>query len=196
MKMKEKLLAARKSAKEKKPKFIRQDAHKKANLRVCWRKPKGLQSKMRYKRPGYRCSVEVGYGSPSAVRGLSREGLMPVTVNNPPDLNKIEEGQAALISGNVGQMKKVEIVKKAKDLGIKVLNVKNIDEYLKSVNEKMQKKKEEKSKVMKEKVAKKAEKEKKAEEKKKEGLAEKLTEEDKKEKERKEREKILTKKET
>lgn len=193
--MTKELLSLRNAAKARKPKFIRQDAHKKARLKKCWRKPKGLQSKMRYKRPGYRKSISVGYGSPCAVSGLTREGLVPVIVNSMKDLIKIEEGQGAVISRTLGQKKKVEILKKAKDLSIKVTNIKDIDAYLKLVEEKINKKKEEKQKVTKEKEKKKAEKEKKAEEKKKEDLAEKLTEEEKKTAEKKEREKILTKKE-
>lgn len=194
--MKEELLKIRRAAKAKKPKFIRQDAHKKSRLRPCWRKPKGIQSKMRLRRPGYRRSVEVGYGAPAEVRGLSREGLVPVAVNNLSELSKIERGQAAVISRRVGQRKKVEIANKAKDLGIKILNIKDVEAYIKSVSEKLKKKKEEKEKAVKEKEKKKDEKEKKAEEKKKEGLAEKLTDEEKKEKEKKEREKVLTKKES
>jgi large subunit ribosomal protein L32e len=193
--MTEKLLKLRRTAKAKKPKFIRQDAHKKARLRKCWRKPKGLQSKMRYKRPGYRTRVEVGYGAPKIIEGLTREGLVPVKVGSLKELSRIEEGQGAVISSTVGQRKKVEILKKAKALSIKVLNIKDIESYLKSVEEKIKKKKEEKEKATKEKEKKKAEKEKKAEEKKKEDLAEKLSDEEKKAEEKKEREKILTKKE-
>jgi large subunit ribosomal protein L32e len=194
--MKKELLKIKKTAKPRKPKFIRQDAHKKARLRVCWRKPKGIQSKMRLKKKGYRKSISVGYGAPAEMRGLTKEGLLPVTASNLTELSKIEEGQAAVIPANVGQRKKIEMLKKAQALGIKILNIKNVDEYLKSASEKIRKKKEEKEKVAKEKEKKKEEKKKKAEEKKKEGIAEKLTEEERKEKEKKEREKILTKKES
>lgn len=193
--MEEKLLEARKAMKAKKPDFIRQDAHKRSKLRPCWRKPKGIQSKMRLKRTGYRKIVEVGYGCPAAVRGLSREGLMPVIVSNLSGLKKIEEGQAAVIARAVGQKKRAEIAKMAGELGIRILNIRNIEEYLKSVNEGLQKKREEKKKHTKEKEKKKEEREKKAGEKKKEDLAEKLTDEEKKEREKKEREKILTKRE-
>ena len=42
-----KLLELRKKIKGKKPNFIRQDAHKHKRLARKWRKPKGIQSKMR-----------------------------------------------------------------------------------------------------------------------------------------------------
>jgi len=194
--MKEKLLELRKAIKAKKPAFIRQEAHKKSKLGVCWRKPKGVHSKMKDSRKGHRKSIEVGYGSPAETRCLSRKGLMPVAVNNIAELKKIEEGYAAVISRGVGQKKRAAIAKRAGELGIVILNIKDIGEYLKSVNEKMQKKMEAKKKQMKEKEKKKEEREKKAGKKKEEGLAEKLTDEEKKEKEKKEREKVLTKRES
>ncbi len=194
--MDEKLLELRKRRKAKKPDFVRQDIHKKARLSRKWRRAKGLQSKVRYGMKGYRKSVEAGYGSPAAVKGLSREGLITVLVSNISELKKIEEGQGAVIAKNLGQKKKAEIIKKAGELGITLLNVKDAKEYLKSVEEIMQKKKAKKQKHVKDKEKKKAEKEKKAEEKEKEGLDEKLTEKKKKDKEKKEREKILTKKDS
>ncbi|MBN2111520.1 50S ribosomal protein L32e [Candidatus Woesearchaeota archaeon] len=189
------MLALRRSIKAKKPKFTRQDSHKRKRLKEKWRKPKGLQSKMKYSLPGYKKPLEVGYGSPAEVKGLTRDGFVPVRVSNLKELSKIEEGEGALISSTVGQRKKAEILKKAKDMSIKVLNIKDIDAYLKLVEEKIEKKKAEKEKTAKEKEKKKAEKEKKAKEGKKEDLAEKLTDEEKKTEEKKEREKILTKKE-
>lgn len=193
--MSKKLLEIRKERKAKKPKFIRQDAHKKARLKDHWRKPKGLQSKMKYKRPGYRRSVEVGWGSPKKVSGLTREGFLPVKISNLSELSKVKEEEIAVISSQVGEKKKIAIIKKAADLGIKIKNFKDSENYVKSSEEKRKKRKEEKAKEMKKKEEKKKQKEKKAEEKKKDELAEKLSDEEKKEKEKKEREKILTKKE-
>lgn len=194
--MDKKQLELRNKRKAKKPDFARQDSHKKARVSLSWRRPKGLHSKVRYGKKGYARAVAAGYGSPAGAKGLSREGLVPVAVCNMADLKKVEEGQAAVISHSIGQKKKAEILKKADELGIAVLNIKNIAEYLKSVREIMERKKEQKKKHVKEKEKKKAEKEKKAEEKKKkEDLAEKLTDDEKKEKEKKEREKVLTRKE-
>lgn len=194
--MNEKLLEQRRKSKAKKPKFVRQDCHKQAKLRKCWRRPKGIQSKMRLGKKGYRKCVDAGYGSPAEVKGLSREGLVIVPVKSINDISLVKDGCGAMISGKVGQKKRMAIAKKCLDLGIKVLNIKDIDAYLKSASEKIKKKKEEKEQAKKEKEKKKAEKEKKAKEKKEEGLAEKLTDEEKKDKEKKEREKILTKKES
>ena len=178
-----------------KPKFIRQDAHKKARLTAKWRKPKGLQSKMRLKKAGYRRCVDVGYGTPLAIRGVGSKGLIPVFVCNISDLTKVEEGSGAIISAKVGQKKRMEIMKKAADLSIPIINIKNAEEYLKKINDKIAEKKDNKAKNIKAKAKKKEEREKKAEEKKKEDLAEKVSDEEKKDQEKKERDKILTQKE-
>jgi large subunit ribosomal protein L32e len=151
---------------------------------------------MRYGKTGKPKAISSGYRAPSKIRGLTAEGLVPVVVSNVPDLKSVEEKQAVIISKHVGKRKKFEIVKKADELSIKILNVKDPKEYIKKVSQELQKKKEEKQKTAKEKEKKKAEKEKKAEEKKKEDLAEKLTDEEKKEQEKKERDKVLTKKES
>jgi large subunit ribosomal protein L32e len=194
--MKKEMLEQRKRIKSKKPDFLRQDAHKLAKLAKKWRRAKGIQSKIRLAKKGYRKKVQVGYGSPLEVRGLTMDGLVPVVVSNPAELSLLAEGQAAIIPKSVGQRKKVEIAKKAIEAGIKIINIKEVEKYVKAVEESMQKKKSEKEKTAKEKEKKKAEKEKKAAEKKDEKeLADKLTDEEKKEKEKKEREKILTKRE-
>ena len=193
--MDEKLLKQRKATKAKKPEFTRQDSHKKARINSAWRRPKGIQSKMRLGKAGYKKRLKIGYGSPKAVKGLSAEGLVPVRVESLADLKVIVEGQGALISSSVGQKKRAEIAKRANDLGIKILNIKDVSKYIKEVSKRMQEKKEKKQKAMKDKEKKREEKEKKAKEKKEEDLAEKLTDEEKKEQEKKERDKVLTKKE-
>ena len=144
--MNEKLLQKRREIKAKKPDFIRQDAHKKKKLKKCWRSSKGIQSKMRLNKAGYRKSIRIGYKSPAEVRGLSRNGLEPIMVSNVSQLTKITEGQGAVISSTVGQRKRMEIAKKAEDLSIPVINIKNIKDYLKSAGEKIAKRKEEKQK--------------------------------------------------
>jgi len=191
------LLALRKSIKKKKPGFVRQDAHKKPRLKKKWRRARGIHSKIRLKKRGYRKNVRKGYGSPNKVYGLHPEGLKGVVVKSLDDLKSITKEKGAVISANIGLKKKIELLKKAKELGIIVLNFKDIDKFLKSSEEKQKARKKAKEERKKKKAAKKKEKEKKVEEKKKEEkLAEKLTDEEKKEKEKEEKDKILTKKET
>ncbi len=68
--------------------------------------------------------VEVGYRSPKAVRGLHPSGLEDVLVYNVKDLEKLNpETQGARIASTVGKRKKIEIIKRARELGIRILNI-------------------------------------------------------------------------
>lgn len=186
-------LELRKKIKSKKPKYLREDYHKKKAVdKKAWRAPRGRHSKMRHGFQGHRATLEIGYGSPKEARHLHSSGLMPVLVCNMNELSALnKEKQAAVISGRTGDRKKVELVKKAKEQGIKIINVKDVDAYLKKIDDMIKQKKEKKAKTAQAKEKKKKEKEKKAEEKKKETEAP----EDTKKKERKELEKVLTKRE-
>ncbi len=202
-----KLLEIRNSLKRKKPVFIRQESHKKKKLEQSWRKPRGIHSKLRRMLRGNRARVEPGWGSPAAAKGLSKDGLRKIIVNNPKELSGLDaKADGVVIASSVGMKKRVEIVKKAKELGLRVLS-QDSEKFLESF-EKMQKEKQEKkAKAAKEKEEKKKEKEEKAakkekeekekkesEEKKKAGQQESPAEKDEKLEKKKELDKILSKK--
>lgn len=206
MKDSKQLLELRK--RRRKPKFIRQDSHKKKKLSKKWRKPRGLHSKMKKRRKGYRKIISSGYRSPKLVRGLLASGLKEIKINNIKDLDKLNNKTeiGIVISSTLGIKKKVEILKKCQELKLNVLNVKDIDTFIKKVEEKTKKKRKEKEEKKKEKSKKKKEREKLAkerEEKEKqdetkktgeEDLADKVEKEDeKKKKEKQEKDKVLIK---
>lgn len=167
------LLEVRKRAKDKKPLFIKQDAHKKTRVGSKWRRPRGLHSKVRLCKKGYRRSVSKGYRSPLLVRGFHKKGLKGRVVNSLKDIDEIKKGdEGIIISQGVGLRKKTEIVKKAVEKSVRIINIKDPAKFLSSVEEILKKKKEEKERRKGSKEKKRKEKEKKAEEKK--------TEEDKK----------------
>lgn len=180
------LLELRRKLKKKKPKFLRQDAHKVKKLAKKWRQPKGRHSKMRFKLRSYRKQPSMGYSSPRKVRGLDSKGRIEVIVNNITDLEKIKENCIIVIGSTVGTKKKVLILKKIQEKKLQVKNVKDIEAFIKEAEEKLKKKKEESKKKETEKKKSKEEAIKKAEEKKKE--EEKKTDEEK-EKEKEEKEK-------
>ncbi|MCK5629278.1 MAG: 50S ribosomal protein L32e [Nanoarchaeota archaeon] len=186
-----KLIILRKAMKAKKPDFRRQDSHKKKRVGVAWRKPKGLQSKMRLCRKGYRNSVSTGYGSPKQVAGLSKEGLVKVNVACVKDLENIDnKAQGIIINSSVGNKKRLDIFKVAKEKQIAVLNIKDTEKYAAKIESGRNKKKEDQVK----KDTEKKKKVKEAEEKKSEKLeskVENVSDEDKKLIEKKEKDKIL-----
>lgn len=182
------LLEIRKKLKEKKPKFIREDSHKKKKLRRSgWRRPRGHHSKLRLNVKGHKPVISSGYRSPNAVRYLHRTGLKAITVRNILELKNINPKIEGILIGKVGQKKKIEIIKEAQASKVTILNLKDPARFLEDVKKKL----EEKKKKKEEKKEKK--KEKKPEEKKKEEKEEK-TEEDKKKEEKMEKEKVLIKK--
>ncbi len=178
----------------KKIKFIRQDAHKKSRLGNKWRRPKGLHSKMRLSFKGYNKSVSIGYGSPKNTRGLDKSGLKLIMIKSLKELEKINVKEECIaVAKTIGLKKKIEVLKQAIKKGIKVVNVKDVNKFLKEVEEKIKKTKEEKEKLKKEKEVKKKEREKAPKKKTIEEKVEK-TDEEKKEEEKKERDRVLTKK--
>jgi large subunit ribosomal protein L32e len=117
------LFKVRKVQKAKKPSFRRADGHKYKRLDTNWRRPRGLQGKMRR---GIKCKgavVQAGYGSPAAVKGLHPSGFYDVLVNTVTDLDNINAAtEAVRISAKVGGRKKAMMEAKASELGLKVLN--------------------------------------------------------------------------
>lgn len=191
-----KLLEIRAAKKAREPEFLRQDYGKVIGLERNWRKPRGLHSKMRLGRKGHRSNVSKGFRSPLLVRGLSKEGLAPVPVQNPNQVKQLDPSiHCIMLSGKTGVRKRVLILGEAVSRKIKVLNIKDPSLYINKVKEEMEARKKERTGKAEEKKKKKAELEKKAEEKEKEKkLEETLTDDEKKEKEKKEKDKLLTKK--
>lgn len=125
------LLAFRKAKKQKKPHFLREDSHKIMALPISWRKPNGLHSKMRHNYRGQPAMVEPGWGSPRAVRGLWLNGLVPVIVHTVAAIESLKSNtQGAVISASVGMKKRLEIIAKAQEKKISILNIKNVEEYV------------------------------------------------------------------
>jgi len=113
--------------KRKKPKFRRQEWFRGKKLGEKWRKPRGLDSKMRLSRKGKPPVPSIGYKSPKKVRGLHPSGLAEVIVSRPNDLEKMNPvKQAARIASSVGRKKRGLIIKRAQELEIKVLNPRGV----------------------------------------------------------------------
>jgi len=109
--------------KRKKPDFRRQDSRKYARLDDRWRRPRGIDSKMRHNVKGHPRSVKVGYRKMKEFRGLHPSGFEEVLVYRPEDVDAIDpDRQAARIGHTVGAKKRISIVEKARETGVKILN--------------------------------------------------------------------------
>jgi len=128
---KEKALQVRKTLKRKKPKFVRQESWRYKRVKENWRRPRGLDSKMRRKIKGWPKTPEIGYRSPKLARSLHPSGYEEILVHNPDELENINpETQAARIARTVGTRKRTEILAKARSKGIFILNPKEVEEKL------------------------------------------------------------------
>lgn len=134
------LLEHRNMIKRKQPKFIRQNAPRIKRLRMMWKKPKGDQSKVRFKIRGKRRTPSIGFSSPRVIRGMTREGFRPLLVSNMEDLKNAKTH--ITLSRLLGMRKKMEIIKKAIEMKLIILNLKNPAEFIKQAEEKLKKNKE------------------------------------------------------
>ena len=120
---KEQALRKRKHIKDKKPYFKRQESWRYKRVKESWRRPRGIDSKMRKKVKGWPSSPEVGYRGPKLARGLHPSGYEEVLVRNVDDVRKVDpKTQAIRIAHQVGARKRVEISAMADELKIHVLN--------------------------------------------------------------------------
>ena len=106
-----------------KPKFNRQDHHKKKRVPSSWRTPRGNLSKQRRGIKGKGATVEAGFRSPTAVRGRHPSGFEEVLVHRPEDLEDLDpDRQAVRIASGVGGRKRERIEDRAADAELRVLN--------------------------------------------------------------------------
>jgi large subunit ribosomal protein L32e len=121
----QKELKVRARAKNKKPAFVRAESWKYDRFSLSWRRPRGLDNKIRRKIKGWPAGVSVGYKGPKIARGLHPSGYREVLVCNVKDLSTIDPNtQAGRIAHTIGKRKRTLIIAEAKKLNIKILNFK------------------------------------------------------------------------
>ncbi len=123
------VLQKRKSAKRKKPEFDRSESWRYSKLKRSWRRPRGLDHKMRRKIKGWPPTVSSGYKGPKIARGLHPSGFREVLVYNEHNVAAIDpKTQAARIAHTVGRKKRGQIIAEARKKKIIVLNAKEFKE--------------------------------------------------------------------
>ena len=125
--MKSKLAILREKLKKKNPEFRRHLYHRfiKFQNQDSWRKPKGIDNKMRLQLKGYPPIVKVGYRNPRIIRGLHPSGLYPVVISSEKELDNLDPQRHIIyISSTVGLRKRILLEKAVKERGFKLANEK------------------------------------------------------------------------
>lgn len=191
---KEKLLQLKKKMNQSRPTFTRTDAGQKKKLNFKWRRPKGIHNKLKHQKKGHKAIVKIGYKNPAIVRDLDLKGRKIIVVNNIKDLQSIDKKNEAIqIGANVGKRKKLEMIKNALKEKITILNLKDPQKYVETIEETIKGKKQaqEAKKAKRDEKKKSLEKKKEKEDKKKETVEDKLSDEEAKIEEKKQKDRTL-----
>ena len=186
-----KLLDLKKKMKKKQPAFKHYDHQKRKKVGTRWRFPSGMHNKIRHGFNGQPAQVNDGYRTPLAVRGMTKDGLIPIRIHTLAEISTLDPKQHGVVLGKVGGKKKTALLEACKKAGCKVLNVKDVDAKIKAIADALVARKEKKTEASK----KKAEKAKKAEKKAEKKEEKKADAEETQKQEKKEQAKVLTKRE-
>ncbi|OMJ24720.1 60S ribosomal protein L32 [Smittium culicis] len=106
-------------------KFVRVHSDRYLRLKESWRKPKGIDSRTRRRFKGTRPQPKIGFGSNKISKFLLPNGFRLHTINNAKDLESmlmLNRTYCVEIAGTVSSRKRIELIKRAKELNIKVIN--------------------------------------------------------------------------
>eukprot|EP00993_Chasmostoma_nieuportense_P005195 NODE_5826_length_605_cov_330.836820_g5661_i0.p1 GENE.NODE_5826_length_605_cov_330.836820_g5661_i0~~NODE_5826_length_605_cov_330.836820_g5661_i0.p1 ORF type:complete len:141 (+),score=9.78 NODE_5826_length_605_cov_330.836820_g5661_i0:76-498(+) len=107
------------------PDFVRLQSHIFARVKPSWRRPRGIDCAMRRRFKGQPKMPRIGYGQTKYLRHVHPDGRKHFIVHNPQELEMLimlNNKYAAVIAGATGARKRLAIVKRAKELGIKLTN--------------------------------------------------------------------------
>ncbi|KAH3756668.1 60S ribosomal protein L32 [Pelomyxa schiedti] len=116
-----------KIVKKKRSRFNRFASEKWVRLHPNWRKPRGIDNRMRRKFGGTAAMPGIGFGSDRRTRFRRPDHFYTFHVNNPKDIDLLlmhTGTYAAEIASTIGAKKRKAILKRAAKMGVKVENAK------------------------------------------------------------------------
>merc|ERR1711973_137657 len=115
----------RKIVKKRTKKFIRHQSDRYVKVKPNWRKPKGIDNRVRRRFKGQYLMPSIGYGSNRKTRYMMPDGMKKFVVHNVKELEvlmMVNKQYAAEISHSVSSKKRKFIVERAQELNIKITN--------------------------------------------------------------------------
>lgn len=88
-----------------------------------WRNAVGRHSKIRKNRFGYTKSPRIGFKSPKSESGKIN-GKIPLRITNMMDITRATKDNILIIAKTIGMRKRMEMIKKANEMNLEILNVK------------------------------------------------------------------------
>ncbi|CAZ82815.1 unnamed protein product [Tuber melanosporum] len=107
--------------------FNRHQSDRYKTVKAAWRKPKGIDNRVRRRFKGQAVMPSIGFGSNKKTRHMMPSGHKAFLVQNTSDLDLLlmhNKTYAAEIGHAVSSRKRIEIIAKARTLGVKVTNPK------------------------------------------------------------------------
>ncbi|KAH8739111.1 60S ribosomal protein L32 [Cryptosporidium ryanae] len=105
--------------------FTRFQSDRFLRVKPNWRKPKGIDCRVRRKFKGNYLMPKIGYGSNSKTRKMLPNGLYKFTVSNPQEVHMLlmhNKTFCVEIASGVSSRKRREILERAEQLNLTVLN--------------------------------------------------------------------------
>merc|ERR1711976_862071 len=114
-----------KTVKKRTKKFIRHQSDRYNKLKPNWRKPKGIDNRVRRKFKGQYLMPNIGYGSNNKSKHVCPDGFKKFLVHNAKELEVLmmqNRTFSAEIAHDVSSKKRKQIIERAQQLSIKVTN--------------------------------------------------------------------------
>src|SRR3989442_13181162 len=111
-----KLIEIRSAFSKRRPAFVRPESWRYDRLSPEWRKPKGLDNKVRKSKKGWPRRAKVGYRGPLVSRYLHPSGHYEVMVHNQAEVESFVPGRdVARMGATVGARKRGSILRRPKE---------------------------------------------------------------------------------